>query len=71
MYVLLSGMPYGISRRGTCALVRFNTRRACAALLRTAVPVILPFPILWAIEEARRIQEYDGKEKMETAGTPE
>ena len=35
-----------------------------AALLRAAVPVVLPFPILWAIEEARRIQEYDGKEAV-------
>lgn len=43
-----------------------------AALLRAAVPVVLPFPILWAIEEARRIQEYDGKEKTETTpSTPE
>ena len=42
------------------------------ALLRAASPVILPFPILWAIEEARRIQEYDGKEKTETTqDTPE
>ena len=33
-----------------------------AALLRAAVPVVLPFPLIWAMDEARRVQEYDGRE---------